>query len=148
MIAMAKNGADRAKDAGEPTSVGITIGARDALSAYCDTRHGMTLRDVLTSVVTWFVRQPTVVKQVVLGETGEEPEVRKAYAAALRRLAEDVERKGLALGKYAVWMDDPNSLSQQTAGEQAEGTEDKGSEKPDGPDRQPEIPGRSKGRRR
>lgn len=52
----------------EVTSVGIRVGARDRLEEYCASRHGMTMKDVLTSLVNWFCDQPESGQKAVLGE--------------------------------------------------------------------------------
>jgi hypothetical protein len=73
----------------EMTSVGLTVGTRDRLAAYCERRLNMTFKDVLAAVVNWFLNQPPAVQGVVLGEAENMP---AAYAAALRQLADDIER--------------------------------------------------------
>lgn len=90
MLLMAKRAEKAEQDPTKPGSVGILIGARDRLKAYCETRHGMTFQDVLTAIVEWFVEQPPLVQSVVLKESHLLP---RAYAEALRALADRIERE-------------------------------------------------------
>jgi hypothetical protein len=88
MVAMEKQ-TESAKPATESTSAGILVGARDALADYCTKRHNMGFKDVLTQIVYWFVGTDPVVQRVVLGEV--DGKVKKAYAEALRKMADELE---------------------------------------------------------
>lgn len=89
MIAMGKPKDKSELDPTKVGSVGLLIGARNRLKEYCDARHGMTLQDVFTSIVEWFVEQPPLVQSVVLRESHLLP---RAYADALRAMADQIEK--------------------------------------------------------
>lgn len=89
MLIMAKRKAAPPKSPGEMTSVGMTVGARDKLTAFCVENQGMNFKDVLTTIAEWFVVQPTLVQSVVLGHARVVPE---GYAQALEAMAAEVRK--------------------------------------------------------
>lgn len=76
----------------EFTTVGITVEARDALADLCRKRHGANVRDVASALVLWFTSQAAAVQTAIL--SGVDSGMEREYAAALRRLADELERKG------------------------------------------------------
>jgi hypothetical protein len=73
----------------EYTTVGITVEARDGLTAYCRQRHGANVREVISSLVMWFLKMPPPGRTAILEAVDEG--MRPAYAKALRQLAEELE---------------------------------------------------------
>lgn len=83
----------------EYTTVGISVPARDALAAFCRRQLGMNVREVASALALWFVRQEPVAQTAILGKPDKGMEVH--YAAALRRLADELEGKSSA-EKYPI----------------------------------------------
>lgn len=75
----------------EYTSVGITIAARDALAKYLRTKHKPVLKDVMTTLVMWFLSLPPAVRTAALDSVDEGMEI--AYAAALEAMAAELRAK-------------------------------------------------------
>lgn len=70
-------------------NIGVPPEALAKLKAFCDKKM-VKQRVVLSRLMTWFVNAPPVVQSVVTGTMDEGMEY--AYAAALRALADQIEK--------------------------------------------------------
>ena len=78
----------RKGDGREQATIDLSAEAENKIKVFADAR-GATKKAVLSRLCSWFAEQPPLVKTVAMGWVDEGMEA--AYAAALRKLADDLD---------------------------------------------------------